>query len=297
MLDDVIQRKLDAKEIIFISGLVSGVSTAVLFNPYDRALYLSVKDRRSFLHYSNWKRPFTGFGQSLLGRTISGGMYFPLFDTFKPLYKQHLSLSHESLMLSFLAGNSAGAVNGVLLNGLTAIKYQSWASNESLVRTARHMARKGGVRPFLKGINSTVIRDTVFGGSFGFLQHLLQSSLARSFKPTKEFQQNNKESFTFLASMISGAVATILSSPFNYVRNMQYATAPGHVPPSAAACLSALWAQARSHPHSFAFIQERFRIGWGTFRVAIGMAFGWDLYSRSKKFLGSEYTAESSADR
>lgn len=289
--------KLKEKEINFLSGLASGVSIAALFNPYDRALYLSVREHRSFLHHANWKSPFTGFAQSLLGRTISGGMYFPLFDTFKPMFQQNLSLAHDSLLLSFLAGNSAGAFNGVMLNGLTAIKYQSWATNDSLVRAAGHMFREGGVSPFLKGINSTVTRDTVFGGCFGFLQHLLQSSLATRFKQTPELQGSNKDGFKFIASMISGAVATIVSSPFNYVRNMQYATPPGQLPPSTMACLGELYAEARSHPRRFKFVQERFRIGWGTFRVAIGMAFGWDLYTRAKKFLGSNFGESDDAFR
>ena len=47
-----------------ILGLTTGVITAGIFNPWDRALYLSVKRDRPFLHYDNWRRPYSGFLQT-----------------------------------------------------------------------------------------------------------------------------------------------------------------------------------------------------------------------------------------
>lgn len=281
-------KRLSERQAIFLSGLFSGVCQAGIFNPYDRALYLSIKDSRPFLNHANWTSPFTGLSQSLLGRTLSGGMYFPLFDIFKPFYIKELKLEQDSLLLSFLAGNSAGAVNGVVLNGLTAIKYQTWESGTSLLITARHMAKKGGVKPFLKGMNATVTRDTVFGGTFGFLQHLIFTKLNATTTTTTTTATTSKSSkLKFIASMISGAVATIVSSPFNYVRTMQYATPPGQQPPSTPACLRGLLRDARNSPSPLLFIQQRFRVGWGTFRVAIGMALGWELYESCKWALDS----------
>lgn len=55
-----------------ISGLICGLFQAGLFNPWDRALYLSVRDRRHFLHPTNFKNPFHGFWQAIVHRTISG---------------------------------------------------------------------------------------------------------------------------------------------------------------------------------------------------------------------------------
>jgi hypothetical protein len=66
----------------FICGLSAGVIQAGIFNPYDRALYLSVKDHRRFLHIANWKSPYSGFAQSIGGRALSGGLYFPLEHLF-----------------------------------------------------------------------------------------------------------------------------------------------------------------------------------------------------------------------
>ena len=61
-----------------VCGLLAGVAQAGLFNPYDRALYLSVTNHRPFLHVSNWQSPYSGFLQSLGGRALAGGLYFPV---------------------------------------------------------------------------------------------------------------------------------------------------------------------------------------------------------------------------
>jgi hypothetical protein len=65
-----------------ICGLLAGVAQAGVFNPYDRALYLSVTNNRPFLHRENWTHPYRGFIQSLGGRALAGGLYFPLEQFF-----------------------------------------------------------------------------------------------------------------------------------------------------------------------------------------------------------------------
>ena len=44
-----------------VAGTTVGVLQAVLFNPWDRALYLSVKEKRPFLHRANFTQPFQGW--------------------------------------------------------------------------------------------------------------------------------------------------------------------------------------------------------------------------------------------
>lgn len=61
--------------VAFLCGLLAGISQAGLFNPYDRALYLSVTNRTPFLAWENWKVPYQGFLQSVGGRALSGGLY------------------------------------------------------------------------------------------------------------------------------------------------------------------------------------------------------------------------------
>ena len=75
----------------------------------------------------------------------------------------------------------------------------------------------------------------------------------------------------------SGFIATMLSSPFNFVRNMQY-SAPKHEHhiPSMMNVLKELYRDGMNEGgimKAMRFWLFRLRIGWGTARVAVGMSF------------------------
>lgn len=273
--------RLEDYQINLVAGLFSGTCAAGLFNPWDRALYLHIKSQRRLFDKTNWKHPYRGFCQALLGRIISGGSYFPLWDCSRALYQRRFGFVEDSLVLNFLAGNTAGAVNGVLLNSLTAVKYQTWTSGTSLVQTATTMYTLGGLGPFFKGTTHTVLRDSAFGATYAVLKCSLQHTRAR--------YSITGKSWDFVTSLAAGSVATAASGPFNFLRNTSYATPPDRIPLQSAAVFKLLWADARSQslPKPF-YIAKRFGLGWGTLRVAVGMAVGWELYSSCKSALRSE---------
>lgn len=105
-------------------GLGSGLLQACLFNPWDRALYLSVKYNRSFLLFENFSHPMAGVTQSVLQRAISSGLYFPLEEIcLQSLYFFSFPQnSYQRSMEIFFAGIVAGSFNGLLLNPLSRIK-------------------------------------------------------------------------------------------------------------------------------------------------------------------------------
>ena len=118
--------------------------------------------------------------QALVHRTISGGLYFPLNDLLREPYSRLIQpqTDFETLKVHTLAGNTAGALNGLILNPLTAVKYQCWGHEKSSFwDTAARMARKGGASPFLNGIVPTVARDAIFGGFFAGIKFKLGHSL------------------------------------------------------------------------------------------------------------------------
>lgn len=101
-------------------GFASGILQAAMFNPWDRALYLSVKHKRSFLRWSNFVAPFSGLAQTVVQRSISSGLYFPLEDIFSELIA---STSDTNISVRyFIAGVLAGTVNGFMLNPLSVVK-------------------------------------------------------------------------------------------------------------------------------------------------------------------------------
>jgi hypothetical protein len=124
----------DNPALNLIAGMVSGLFIAGVFNPWDRALYLSVKEQRPFLDRRNFKRPFQGFFQSMFHRTLSGGIYFPLYDIFENPCLNYFPESSEvnTIFARALAGNLAGASSGTMLNSLTTIKYTAWYHDLSI---------------------------------------------------------------------------------------------------------------------------------------------------------------------
>jgi Mitochondrial carrier protein len=260
-----------------ICGLSAGVAQAGVFNPYDRALYLSVKDNRPFLHPTNWYRPYTGFAQSLGGRAVQGGLYFPLEHFFLRVINNAYHKSDESdAKLNFLAGTAAGAVNAVLLNPISAVKYKTWGRevNHGVLHEVVGMLRKSGsLRPFYNGLLPTVMRDVVFGGTYTWLR--LQIKVW--------FDLSAKEQW--IGNFVAAGLATVLSGPFNYVRTIQFATRSQEKAATTLAILGDLTRQTTEVRNgssilaSLRFLQNKLRVGWGTARVAMGMTFAHSVYN------------------
>ena len=281
-------RKRPRTGTAFACGLGAGIIQAGLLNPYDRALYLSVKERRPFLHADNFQKPYQGFIQSVGGRAVSGGLFFPLETIFHSLSNRSGSQYEDtssSNFTYFLVGSAAGSVNALFLNPLSAIKYRTWGKDQErgMINEARHMWQRAGFAPFFHGFLPTVIRDVVFGGTYTYIRYLLKDS-----EYIGEAQ--------WASNMGAAALATVASGPFNLARNIQFATSSTAARPSIACVLSSLlrktWRRKRLVCR-LAYLQNRLRIGWGTGRVAVGMALGQYCYDT----LFSMATATGNTDR
>ncbi|KTD44350.1 hypothetical protein [Legionella parisiensis] len=289
--------KLNYKEkfnIDVASGLIAGVSNSGLFNPWDRALYLSVKYNRPFLSVQNFKSPYQGFSQALVQRAFLGSIYYIAQGELKSYLFPYL---HHDLGLSqavaqWYVGMAAGSIGGALTNSISAIKYHTWGQESASFRSsARDMRTLGGIRPFLKGTSATMTRDMIFGSTYEMLRSLMKTTSKSSGNKASGANQSYAE---FLYNASAAAVATLASSPFNYVRNMQYATPPNLKPPSAGKVFIKVWYESETPQQSFlsrlSFFQQRFRIGWGTARVAVGMAVGQKLFDSTQAHLSNLFS-------
>jgi hypothetical protein len=271
-------------------GLVSGVLQAGVFSPWDRALYLALIHDRSFLDINNFRNPWAGVLTNLVQRTLSGGLYFPLEDIFRGLLGD--VLPEDSSAVKFIAGMLAGGTNGIVLNPASTVRYRMWGAPQDLhhrgfLDTARAMHSEAGLRVFLTGTVATLYRDLLFGGVYGYLRFALAASAATRVRTESDIGPLSlvTSSQRYVINMFSACTATFLSSPLNYVRNMQYAAPPG-LRPRAGPLLLELWAEAQRQGgvHGTAsFLQRRLRLGWGTARVGVGMAFSEQIYSRCAK--------------
>ena len=259
--------------VSFLSGLAAGVAQAGLFNPFDRALYLSVKNQIPFLSKQNFQSPYQGFFQSVGHRALSGGLYYPLEQFFVSVLPPEAALDTGSsgALYNFAAGTAAGSVNAVICNPISAVKYKTWGRDVSrgMVREALNMLRIGGIRPFCNGLIPTVARDLVFGGMYTFLRFELQYRLQLGLE------------YQYVANFTAATLATILSGPLNLARNVQYATSSRHVADSVREVLAKFSDEIFQRPSWYEkcrYVQNRLRIGWGTARVALGMTFGHYVY-------------------
>eukprot|EP01048_Picozoa_sp_COSAG05_P019873 COSAG05_NODE_3229_length_2222_cov_3.090438_4_plen_246_part_00 len=185
-------------------------------NPWDRALYLSVKELRPFFHLQNWANPFQGLTNTPVQRAATSGCYFPLEHLGREALEDWGVWAHQPTSQAWAAGCFAGAVNGLAFNWIAAVKYTSWGrpnNQRSTFQTARSMWHDGGLRPFCRGIGPTVARDVVFGGCF---------AAARASLLAYTDGQHG-----VLCNFAAAAAATVGSSPLNYARNTQFATPKG----------------------------------------------------------------------
>jgi len=140
----------------------------------------------------------------------------------------------------------------------------------------RNIHRNAGVLGFSRGCSSALLRDMIFGATFSGLRNQRKLS--------------NDEKLTRLSvNALSCFVATTLSSPLNYSRNVQYATSSNKECPSILVILKDLRAKVYSEQKTSIIkrlqsFQSHLRLGWGTARVAVGMSLIELLYSMLNEF-------------
>jgi len=237
----------------FACGLASGLGQSTLFNPYDRAMYRSIVEKKPFLDGSNWRgNPFAGVSPSFIQRSVSAGLYFPLEDFFRRTVSTNYAVD----------GILVGIIGGVFTTPFNSVKYAMWSSaSTSMSCTARDLYASGGAARLMRGAVPTLYRDMSFGVVFSVLRH--------------------KGDNGFVNNVLAAFIATAISSPFNYARMKVYGS---HTPIPTSIILSGLGREIHSHHPSSLFEQAKFtfrtlNIGWGALRVGLGMGVGSQIYN------------------
>ena len=137
-----------------ISGLTTGVITAILFNPIDKAIYVSTTKNLSIFNKEVWSKCFKGTINTTLTRLITSGLYFTFLDKLSANY----SPFHTAFMTSFACN--------LLTNPIQLVKYHSWFNNISLNDSSKFIYRSYGIRGFGIGFASIFLRDVCFNYSY-----------------------------------------------------------------------------------------------------------------------------------
>jgi hypothetical protein len=251
-----------------VPALSSGACQAICFNPIDRALYLSVHNRRPVLHHCNWMHPFHGFGNAAVHRTVASGMYLFWSDEARQALHHHLpAMAARPVASQLLVGASAGAVNSLLLNSMQVVKFRMWSTSGTFRDIAREMYRDAGPKIFMRGVGVSVARDATFGMAYEALRNLPQRPASR------------REQFVLDAS--AAAAASVLSSPLNYCRNVVYGAPTLGCPLRVPHLLLFMVQESMARPTwagRLKHLNSRLNVGWGSVRVGVGMGIGQMLF-------------------
>jgi hypothetical protein len=190
------------------------------------------------------------------------------------LAKSGAKLHLHGATATFVAGGLAGVINAVMINPLSFIKYQSWGTihHGRLWKTAVSIYQTSGPTAFMHGVAPTIYRDMLWGGLYNLLRN---DTLPRLHKP---LTAKNPRWWGFVDNMGAALIATATSSPLNFVRNVRYGSSPESMQ-STYSILKGVWKEGGNAPEGRLWhLQQRFVIGWGTLRVAVGMAFASQIY-------------------
>ena len=269
---------IDAFGVNFISGLFTGTFSAAAFNPWDRALYLSVKNKTPFTKELFTGNPYHGSSQAIMQRILSGMLYFAAASQIRTMTENAKLFTSENWR-NFFVGSTAGAINGIVLNQMSVVKYYTWGrKNRRFIDSSKHIIRNGGFNVLFKGVNATISRDIVFG----IVYEVSRSSFRNM------TSNDTSGSVIVVSNFIAAALATTVSGPFNFARNMKYATSVSKTPPSTFYCIyKLLILDSFKQEKPFSYLQQRMKVGWGTARVAVSMASSQWIFDYIKNWLGS----------
>lgn len=236
----------------FQAALITGAFTSTLFNPFDHALFLSMIHNREFLLKENFLHPFKGYKQAIFHRIVSNSFYFLLQEE----VKRHI-LKETSTRSTMISGAIVGGINGATGHFLSAVKLAMWSlpgPNHTFRSTFQCMVQTHGLAFFKRALHITVLRDVKFGVIY---------ELGR-------FHGGNH----FSTNIITAGLASIIVSPWNYVKVMKFSHdySPHDPRFQSKEILKNLFIDLFQHPRQT--LLQKLCLGFGTLRVALGMSLG-----------------------
>lgn len=178
-------------------------------------------------------------------------------------------------------------MNAIFLTPIAAVRYAGWGQpDKSSLEIIRGLYQGKVSGQWRRGVAATVTRDVVFGAFFAGMRFF-----NRQTQDGKERNAWTKGALDFS----SAAAATVFSAPFNYVRNMQFNCPIERRAPKMGDVLSMLIRDSKHSARPLRFLQSRLRLGWGTGRVASGMALSSFMYEKCTELSGTaeRHAAES----
>lgn len=174
-------------------GIVTGIISSLVFNPIDRALFLRIREQKSFFNRALWTNPYQGVSKAAYSKVVGYGVYFSIYDICRDRHSVFFSSMATALSTTCLT------------HVFNVHKAYQWSHLDgSISKGVVALAREQGIRFFFRGIFYTALRDCLFTG--------LYFSLSSRFNPDKNFTAN----------VLIASSASAVSSPVNYMRSRMF---------------------------------------------------------------------------
>lgn len=179
---------MNASDII--PGLLTGISSAIIFNPADKIIFSCCIQNKKITDKSVWNNLFKGCWNNIGSRLITSGLYFSFIDHYSNINPNKMEVAIMTAIVSSIT------------NPIQLVKYHSWYHNCTSVSSIQTIYRSNGIRGMTIGIIPLISRDFVFNYIY--------------------LSNKKKDDHLYNLIVISGAL--IVSSPFNLIKNKKYST-------------------------------------------------------------------------
>ena len=228
----------------FYISLMVGILQAFIFNPADKAIYKSIIDNTSIFKSSNWNKPFAGSTNNIYSRIITSGLYFYLIDHTK---------GYDTIQSSLFISMSTS----IIINPLNVIKYKSYGNDLSSYNALKKTYKQYGLKFIKIGLGSLIMRDFVFNMVY------------------LKYKKDNNDMIYNCAVI---CCASIISSPFHYIRNMKYNNNE-----SIRNIIVNFINNIKNVNNKCNYVIRQLGIGHGTLRTIMGVYVGQVMYSTLKE--------------
>jgi hypothetical protein len=256
----------------FAYSAFTGGAVGCVFHPWDRALHLSILNKKPFFLKANFTKPMQGVSLVMLFKPFTSGSYLFLQSELQQHLKPALLANKQSeSTANILIGLTSGSLEGMLKTPCNAMKAYCW--NHPGISTFHNIAemirQPKGPRFLVAGGGNTMQRDAVFGSVYEFTRGKLRNLI-----DTKAYSSGQVMGWNFISDGLAAGMATISCSPWNLSRILNQSKKPQDKPISSTQVIRQLYHETMAQTTFKAkrkYLFTSLGIGPGTLRVMTDM--------------------------
>ncbi|XP_016991152.1 solute carrier family 25 member 40 [Drosophila rhopaloa] len=173
---------------------------------------------------------WSGLGPTLVSALPSTIIYFVAYEQFKAkylqMYERHMNWSPEArqlglrdtktslpLVIPMMSGVTARVCAVTVVSPIELVRTKMQAQRQTyaqMLQFVRNVVALQGVWGLWRGLRPTILRDVPFSGIYWPIYEYLKQNLGQSSQPSF--------SLSFLAGVLAGSVAAIVTTPFDVVK-------------------------------------------------------------------------------